>query len=83
MAAGDLEYAALLAQMDDNTPNCANDPRFIQDELTELDRFQLRGLCRTCPLIEACQAYATAAKPKGGYWAGKHYGASRRGSESV
>ncbi|GAA1677489.1 WhiB family transcriptional regulator [Microbacterium lacus] len=78
MAAGDTEYAALLQQMDDNTPNCEDDPRFIQDELTPRDVFEMRGMCRTCPLIAACEAYSAAGKPKGGFWAGRHYGATRK-----
>lgn len=75
---GQAEYAALVAAMEDDSPACSDDARFISDELTDLDRFRMRGLCRTCPLLDACTTYASVAKPTGGYWAGKHHGAARK-----
>jgi hypothetical protein len=78
---GEAEYAALMTAADEHYTPCIGDDRYIADELTELDQVQMRGICRTCPLIDLCREYATAAKVTGGYWAGKHYANARqRGS---
>ncbi|WP_406600914.1 WhiB family transcriptional regulator [Microbacterium hydrothermale] len=34
----------------------------------------MRYVCARCPLLNLCRDYATASKPKAGFWAGAHYG---------
>lgn len=49
-------------------------PRYTADELP--DRATLAELgagCDLCHVRRLCHAYAIAAKPNAGYWAGKRY----------
>jgi len=70
------EYAALIAAFADDTPACAGDDRFVLDRenQTRSDIDAMRSRCDACPVYALCDAYAAAAKPKGGFWAGE-YGA--------
>lgn len=72
---GIAEYQALTRAMWTASPACRNDPRFIAepDELDDATQADMRRLCRTCPLAEYCIAYAQAAKPRAGMWAGNYY----------
>jgi len=55
---------------------CDGDVRFIADydELTDESTKALRRICLGCPLYDACLAFAVAARPSGGVWAGRRYG---------
>ena len=69
-------YAALARAMNDTTPPCTGDDRFILEphELAP-DEINHLGLtiCRTCPLRPLCRAYADTARPPAGVWAGRTY----------
>ncbi|KAA9148571.1 hypothetical protein F6B41_02795 [Microbacterium lushaniae] len=77
---GETEYAALLEAIKTEEPGCENDDRYIlepeqlhPDEITDM-----RATCTACPLLALCAAYADAARPTGGFWAGGHDGRSRK-----
>ncbi len=65
---GATEYSQLLEAMEKTAPACAGDPRYIDDETTAETRADLAATCRACPLRVLCGAYASKAKPTGGYW---------------
>lgn len=66
-----LTYAAR-----DTTPACTGDARFTAErhETPPSDLVTMRGICRTCPLYDLCNTYATTARPAAGFWAGAFYG---------
>lgn len=68
------EYAALIAAFADETPACSGDDRFILDRENQTgnDIDAMRSICDACPVYALCDAYAAAAKPKGGFWAGDY-----------
>lgn len=68
---GDAEYRALLDARERIAPACDNDRRFTADTRTEHDAEQMRRLCRSCPLVTLCDAYARRARPDAGFWAGR------------
>lgn len=65
---GAAEYTALHLLMQEHTPACNGDDRYIADELSPADKRALADTCNKCPLLEACAAYANKAKPRAGYW---------------
>lgn len=73
---GDAEYRTLTEALDRKKPSCLNDWRFTVDaeDLDDDDKAQMHNLCRSCPLIEMCTLYATTARPRGGFWAGRYWG---------
>lgn len=91
MSKGDAEYRRLSeALANAEAPACTDDPRFIlepheiaQAELTHISV----TICRPCPLRDLCRAYAAAARPTAGIWAGKTYAprsyVRRHGKESA
>lgn len=66
-----LTYAAR-----DTTPACIGDARFTAErhETPPSDLVTMRGICRTCPLYDLCNTYATTARPAASFWAGAFYG---------
>lgn len=70
MARGKAEYVALMQAMADKIPLCLNDARFTDDD-ANLDH--LREVCTFCPVLTWCKAYAKAARPEGGIWAGMRF----------
>lgn len=78
---GTQQYAALVAAYEHTKPACADDPRYIQDreDVDTTEQKDMTRICRTqCPLFDLCDAYATAAKPNGGMWAGRYCGRKER-----
>lgn len=67
---GAQEYVALLDALDEHTPACHGDPRFIDDTANTAARAELAQICRACPVRTPCRAYAVTARPTGGYWPG-------------
>lgn len=61
---------ALDLAMQDVDPACQGDGRFVLDDQPA---HTLRYICNECPLIELCRAYAKAAKPPAGVWAGRRW----------
>lgn len=80
MARGDTEYRALTDALADTNPPCASDWRYLADEheVDDGDRLQMKAMCRSCPLVGLCAAYAAAARPEAGMWAGSYYAPRRR-----
>ena len=66
-------YEALASAMEHNRPRCADNPRFIADDLTQTDVNELGQICDVCPLVDFCSGYASIERPKVGVWAGKRY----------
>ncbi len=68
-------YTSLQTALIDITPPCSNDPRYLagREELTSPTRMQMIARCRSCPVRDLCDQYATAARPEAGMWAGRYY----------
>lgn len=69
------ELAALVHAMRraGRTP-CKADPRFITDEpLPPADVDDMTARCASCNVRGECAAYAAAATPSAGFWAGERY----------
>lgn len=73
---GQQAFDNLQAAMRDKDPACLDDDRFIADELSYPDAVMMRGICRTCPVINRCAEYAPYAEA--GFWAGAQRGSSSR-----
>ena len=65
---GAAEFRALTDAMDHHRPACRGDERYVLDDPTTEQKSEMDALCATCPLLEPCRTYATAAKPRGGHW---------------
>lgn len=55
---------------------CADDVRFTTDRpavLTPADVSEMRAMCASCRVRPQCAAYAAAALPPVGFWAGRQY----------
>jgi len=68
---GQREHAALIQAMEDQPPACDGLEVFTRDRFDDPEEVEMmRGICRQCPLLELCVAFAAAGKPSGGMWAG-------------
>lgn len=65
---GAEEYVALLDALDQHTPACCADERFVADDLSRDERAELSQICHRCPVRKPCAAYAAAGKPTAGHW---------------
>lgn len=81
---GAAEYAALVDALEEVTPRCRDDARFILEraELAADDLTDMRAMCALCPLLAACGAYGTAARPPAGMWAGHLYNNAKKGDSN-
>lgn len=69
--AGQPEHAALIRAMEDTPPACDGLEMFTADKFLDPEHTQMmRGICRTCPLLKLCRAFAIAGKPAAGMWGG-------------
>lgn len=75
---GEQQYAALVEAMETDRPACRDYELFTADDIDNQQFALAKRLCADCPLRALCQAYAVAAKPTAGIWAGKQYGPSQR-----
>ncbi|MFK4759662.1 WhiB family transcriptional regulator [Microbacterium sp. ZW T5_45] len=68
---GYSEHAVLMAAMEEDPPACDGLEVFTRDRYGEPEEVaMMRDICRSCPLLDLCQAFAAAGKPTGGMWAG-------------
>lgn len=68
---GQAEHAALMRAMEDETPGCDGLEVFTRDRFSDPEQTEMmRGICRDCPLLDLCEAFAAAGKPSAGMWAG-------------
>ncbi|MEL5990732.1 WhiB family transcriptional regulator [Microbacterium phosphatis] len=67
---GAVEYRALSEALKTEPTGCRNDDRFTSDRLEARELPELAAICATCPVLELCTAYARAARPDEGFWAG-------------
>ncbi|WP_194763965.1 WhiB family transcriptional regulator [Microbacterium sp. UFMG61] len=81
---GHAEYLALSKALDDVTPACSNDWRYIQDRevLDPDDVAAMQRACRACPVQSLCRTYGDAARPSAGMWAGRFWGRKERTPKS-
>lgn len=77
MTADEL-YIDLLDAMETHTPACRDIPLFTADDPSRADREVCAAICADCPLLIECSAYAEAAKPAAGIWAGVTHGRKTR-----
>ncbi|MBY6061613.1 WhiB family transcriptional regulator [Microbacterium esteraromaticum] len=69
---GQAEHAALTAAMEDEPPGCDGLDVFTHDRFDDPEQTEMmRGICRDCPLLDLCAAFAAAGRPVAGMWAGK------------
>lgn len=68
---GQPEHAALMRAMEDERPACDGLEVYTADRFDDPEQTEMmRGICRDCPLIEFCAAFAAAGRPVAGMWAG-------------
>ncbi|WP_157540803.1 WhiB family transcriptional regulator [Microbacterium sp. XT11] len=68
---GHAEHAALVAAMETEPPGCDGLEVFTHDRFDDPEQTEMmRGICRECPLLEMCRAFAVAGRPSAGMWAG-------------
>ncbi|MBM7464632.1 WhiB family transcriptional regulator [Microbacterium esteraromaticum] len=68
---GQREHAALMRAMQDEPPACDGLEVFTADRFDDPEQtVMMRGICRACPLLDLCAAFAAAGKPTAGMWAG-------------
>lgn len=70
---GTTEFAALSDALETYRPPCHADDRYTADDLTPATLAELQAGCDLCHIRTLCAAYARAARPKIGVWAGNHY----------
>ncbi|WP_420196556.1 WhiB family transcriptional regulator [Microbacterium testaceum] len=64
------ELSALILALETTQAACSGDDRFTEDRLPVAE---LRPVCFRCPVRVPCAAFATAARPEAGFWAGTSY----------
>lgn len=69
----DEAWLSLNAALQDAEPECAGLDLFTADGLSDADRAVCASICAQCPVIELCDAYASAAGVIAGFWAGHAY----------
>lgn len=76
MSTAAAAWTQLSAALLSHEPACAGDPRFISDGRTPTLSADLAAVCATCPILAACRAYATTARPHtmAGFWGGRWRG---------
>lgn len=68
---GQPEHAALMRAMQDQQPACDGLDVFTADRFDDPEQTDMmRGICRACPLLDLCAAFAAVGKPTAGMWAG-------------
>lgn len=65
------EYAALHEAMKRSAPACRGNDAFTADRVPPDELTRLASICRACPVLSECDAFATAARPEAGVWAGR------------
>lgn len=68
--AGDEARLRLNAALRDAPPACADFELFTVGALTEDDRDLCASICASCPVLQICADYATAARVRFGFWGG-------------
>lgn len=71
-------YIELLDAMETHEPACRGVDLYTQDDPKPADLRVCAPICDACPLKPECAAYAEAANPAAGIWAGKTYGRKTR-----
>lgn len=77
------EWSTLQNALSAASPACAGDDRFIRDGTARAEAFKLAPLCRSCPVLAECAAYAGKVGPYrlAGFWAGRWRGAAHPDDE--
>lgn len=75
-------WEKLQAALISTVPDCAGDDRYINDpaELPHEDRAVMAEICAACPLHTFCSNYATADRPRAGWWPGHNLTPSQKGT---
>ncbi len=66
-------WEALHASLCELLPPCHARDLFTADRLSDEQMTECAAICQRCPVLELCDAYATAARPPSGFWAGRFY----------
>ncbi|WP_439290151.1 WhiB family transcriptional regulator [Microbacterium sp. A84] len=73
MTAEEAAWDALNSAPEHYTPPCDGRALFTADRLSDDELALCTSICAACPLLAECDAYATAAGVKTGFWAGHAY----------
>ncbi len=66
----DEAWDLLNAELKEVAPPCDGLEEFTAVNLSDEERAWCASICARCPVIELCDAYASAAKVTFGFWAG-------------
>lgn len=66
----DEAWELLNAELEEVAPPCDGLDEFTADRLSDDERELCELICARCPLLDLCDAYASAAKVPSGFWAG-------------
>lgn len=66
----DEAWELLNAELREVTPPCDGLDEFTAGGLTDDERELCESICARCPLLDLCDAYASAARVTSGFWAG-------------
>ncbi|MBT2485725.1 MULTISPECIES: WhiB family transcriptional regulator [unclassified Microbacterium] len=69
--AGRDEYAQLMKATRHTPTRCRDVDEFTAERLDASQLRRLEAICATCPVLALCGAYAVAAQPAAGFWAGR------------
>ncbi len=69
--AGRDEYKRLMKAPRRTTTPCRDVADFTADRLDADQQRTREAMCASCPLWALCNAYAAAARPTVGFWAGR------------
>lgn len=75
-------WGRLQAALMSAVPDCEGDDRYIADaaDLPREDRAVMAAICTACPLHTPCGDYATADRPRAGWWPGHNLTPSQKGT---
>lgn len=79
----DDAWTALDSALRRYSPPCAGLDVFTADRRTDDERALCASICMKCPIRDLCDAYATAARVEGGYWAGADRNPRRKSSSTT
>lgn len=82
MSAASVAFERLSLAMLDSSPECLGIGLFTADDLSKSDVDVCAAICATCPLFDACRAYAELERPKAGVWAARTYRTNKKKGET-
>lgn len=69
----DTAWEALSQALEEYPPPCTGRALFTADSITVEQQELCESICARCRVSPQCDAYATASKPRMGFWAGHRH----------